>query len=253
MTTGKDPFFIAWAPAAPVHRRRFLTAAGAVVLAGAAAAGAIAWEQAPMGPGAWTAGEVGEWRGWLGRSPYPHVVLEEAGVLRTHWLCGQGKSGVARRLVPEMEGPVVVRGSLIARGDHRMIAAADDADAIRLPSPAALATDPGPAAEEELGEALIIGEILDAKCWFGAMKPAAGKTHKACAALCARGGLPLAFCDAAACGDGAAAPLFLDRDGRAHGRGVLPYVADPLSARGRLVRVRDVIQFRVDLSSLRRV
>lgn len=34
------------------------------------------------------------------------------------------------------------------------------------------------------------GEIIDPKCWFGAMKPAEGKVHKSCAIRCISGGIP---------------------------------------------------------------
>ncbi len=34
------------------------------------------------------------------------------------------------------------------------------------------------------------GEIIDPKCYLGAMKPGGGKTHKACAMLCISGGVP---------------------------------------------------------------
>ena len=36
----------------------------------------------------------------------------------------------------------------------------------------------------------LIGEIIDPKCWFGAMKPAEGKVHKSCAIRCISGGIP---------------------------------------------------------------
>ena len=34
------------------------------------------------------------------------------------------------------------------------------------------------------------GEIIDPKCYLGAMKPGGGKTHKACAMRCIAGGIP---------------------------------------------------------------
>ena len=41
-----------------------------------------------------------------------------------------------------------------------------------------------------LGVATLRGEIVDSKCYLGAMKPGDQKTHKACATLCIRGGIP---------------------------------------------------------------
>jgi hypothetical protein len=37
------------------------------------------------------------------------------------------------------------------------------------------------------------GEIVDSKCFLGVMVPGEGKTHKDCASLCLRGGIPPAF------------------------------------------------------------
>ncbi|MBI1339387.1 hypothetical protein GC169_04145 [bacterium] len=246
-----DPFFVGWAPAAPVHRRTLLVSAGATLLAGAGVSAAIASQQAPVGPGGWDT-QVRSWTGWLQRTPYPSLLIrEDDGALRTAWLAGMGKQSVAPIIPEGLSGAVTVQGSLIARGPHRMIAGTGAPDWIAASPDAPPTPDPG--YEEEIGAALIFGEVLDAKCWFGAMKPATGKTHKACAALCARGGLPLAFCDERSCGDALAAPLFLDADGRAHTADILPFVADPVAARGTLVRVRDTVQFRVAVSSLRRV
>jgi hypothetical protein len=59
-----------------------------------------------------------------------------------------------------------------------------------------------PAETVELGEsATFKGEIIDPKCFSGAMKPGNGATHKSCAALCLRGGIP---------------PMLLTEDGTAY-------------------------------------
>jgi hypothetical protein len=39
----------------------------------------------------------------------------------------------------------------------------------------------------------LTGEIVDSKCFLGVMIPGSGKTHKDCASLCLRGGIPPAF------------------------------------------------------------
>lgn len=39
----------------------------------------------------------------------------------------------------------------------------------------------------------LTGELLDGKCYLGAMKPGDGAAHRACAMLCIRGGLPALF------------------------------------------------------------
>ena len=85
------------------------------------------------------------------------------------------------------------------------------------------------------------------------MQPGQGKPHKSCAALCIRGGLPPVFCPEALCGSAASAPLLTDADGKPHGMALLPLVADPVLAQGRMVQVGDVRQFRVALNGIRRL
>ncbi|MBL8548348.1 MAG: hypothetical protein JNJ73_00080 [Hyphomonadaceae bacterium] len=247
-----DDFFIGWAPTPEPDRRFLLRAALGLVAIGAGAGGLLASQQAPPGPGQWKQGEVRTWRGLLVREPYPALrTLDLDGSPRTAFLATSGKLGVQGRLTNEMCGAVAVRGSLIARGRHAMIAVPDGDDWITLAS--ASEPDLAEMREEDLGEVLLVGEILDSKCWFGAMRPGQGKPHKSCASLCLRGGLPAAFCAGPNCGEGSEAPLFLDAQGRAHGHELLSLAADPVRALGRLVRVGDVTQFRADLSNVARL
>ena len=46
---------------------------------------------------------------------------------------------------------------------------------------------------EEGPERILLGEILDPKCYFGVMRPGEGKPHKSCAARCIAGGIPAVF------------------------------------------------------------
>ena len=85
------------------------------------------------------------------------------------------------------------------------------------------------------------------------MRPGQGKPHKSCAALCIRGGLPVIFCPQGLCGAGASAPLLTDANGAAHGLDLLPLVADAVLARGRVVKIGDVTQFRVALNDIKRL
>jgi hypothetical protein len=243
-----DDFFIGWREDAPAPTRRFmLGAAVALIGAGGALGAALAMKRERVGDGVWDQGRSVTFSGVLDNDPYPLLRTRDLdGAVRTVFLATSGKS--ALRPDPTLVGATVaVSGTLIVRGRNAMMAVAAmrpaDARAQGVPSPAV----------EERGAALLVGEILDAKCWFGAMRPGYGKTHKACAVLCARGGLPLAFCQQALCGDGADAPLFLDQDGRAFGREILPLVADPVRVEGRLVGVGDVLQLRVPRAAIRRL
>jgi len=76
------------------------------------------------------------------------------------------------------------------------------------------------------------GEILDSKCWFGAMQPSDSKVHKAGAPLCVRGDVPPAFFARGPAGQGAV--MIMTAAGRAHGPELLGLVADPVRLTGRV-------------------
>ncbi len=243
------PLFIGWAADPPGSGRRVMLRAGLALAAGSAAglAAMLARGNAELGASRWE-GEVRSLHGLLVAAPYPALRTRDlGGTVRTVFLASEGKSAAA--LPPALVGQAIVaRGTLIARGEHAMLAVTHIEGDRGTDN-----TGLGEPASADDGEVLMTGEILDAKCWFGAMRPGFGKTHKACAALCARGGLPLAFCRSDTCGTGLDAPLFVDARGKPHTLAVLPWVADPVFVRGRLVRVGDVLQLRAGLQELRRL
>jgi hypothetical protein len=246
----KDDFFVGWSAETPRADRRFLLGASLGLIAGGGVLGAsLAMDRPSIGNGVWDQGRPRTLRGVLSRLPYP--ILRTRGLngeVRTVFLASSGKTtpNIDAR---SFDRPVQVSGTLITRGRNAMMAvadieaASDDFDAADLGAPAAV----------DRGPVMLVGEILDAKCWFGAMRPGYGKAHKACAALCARGGLPLAFCQIGACGDGTDAPLLLDEHGLAFGRAILPLVADPVMLQGRLAAVGDVLQVRTSFNSIHRL
>ena len=239
----KDDFFIGWADT-PKPDRRFFLGAGLSLLAGTAATGtALAALQNRPGPGTWDQAAVREWRGIATSDPYAMLrTTDFDGTPRTALLACLGKCGVAARIGSYAGQQVVVKGSLIQRGEHRMIAVVDGLDWIRADdadAPSDLAFPelayPAPAAAPEV---TLAGEILDSKCWFGAMRPSEGKVHKACAALCIRGGIPPAFFAKDRAGNQTL--LIMTHRGEAHGPDLLPYVADPVQIRGRILRYGDL-------------
>lgn len=250
-----DSFFIGWGETPPVDRRFLLLASLGLLTVATGGGALIASEQGAPGSGSWNRDDEREWAGVFVRAPYPMLRTRAIdGSARTAYLVSSNKLGVQHRLGSVADGPVVVRGSLIARGANAMVAVADgDAWVRAATSSDAVGQGLTDWVAEDLGEAFRIGEILDSKCWFGAMQPGQGKTHKSCAALCIRGGLPPVFCPDAQCGSAASAPLFTDEAGNPHGPALLPVVADPIVASGRIVQIGDVKQFRVALSEIRRI
>ncbi len=243
----EDPFFVGWSAEMPRPTRRQMLAAGVGLVAGAGALGLGLGAASPSpGPGVWDQGKKVAVTGTIYPEPYYHLLSEDlGGGLRPVFLVGAGKDRISVRPALTFTGAAVT-GTLIERGEHAMMAV----DGI-YPDPAPGRVRAGP--EVDLGEAVVTGEILDAKCWFGAMRPGHGKTHKACAALCAQGGLPLAFAETGRCAEGKAALLFLTARGKAFGPEIIPLVADPVMIRGRIVEVAGLRQVRVKFEDVVRL
>jgi len=132
-----------------------------------------------------------------------------------------------------------------------MIAVADGMDWIR-PDDSAVFAPPLPFPEPEpLGTVRLAGEILDTKCWFGAMRPSRGKPHKACAALCIRHGIPPALF--ARDGAGRETLLILTDGGARHDAALLPFVGEPVEITGAARRAGNLLYLDASVNMIRRL
>ncbi|MBI1392828.1 MAG: hypothetical protein GC152_08825 [Alphaproteobacteria bacterium] len=240
--------FIGWARA-PAVDRRFLVAALPLGLAGVGGAGyALAAALDDPGAGAWLTGATHEVEGVFSRTPYPMLRIADPAApfgMRTILVIAEGKCTSALALDAFAGEAVRASGVLIERGPRRALevplAHQDWIAQLDAPPSPALAAP----AEEDLGPVSLAGMIMDSKCFFGVMKPARGRTHKACASLCIRGGIPPSFW--ARTPDGREAVLLMtNADGGPMGDAILPLVAEPARVTGRLVRVGDIVQLRAD-------
>lgn len=177
-----DEFFVGYLATPPGLGRMLHRAVAVLALLALLTAVVIASRQRDPGDGQW-ATEVTRYTGTLITKPYPMLQLDDGGTLL---LVNEGKSGA---VIPgdAREGQRArVHGTIIQRGSLRIL---EVEHAIELQSTASTSVAP------EFGADVrpFHGEIIDPKCFAGAMKPGQGKTHKACAALCIRGGIPPAF------------------------------------------------------------
>jgi hypothetical protein len=247
-----DPMFIGWAETPPADRRFFLRA-GLVLSTAAGALGfGLAALQQPPGTGGWDPNAVREWRGIASAEPYAMLRTHDLGDgPRTALLSCLGKCGVAARIGSLAGQPVVVKGSLIQRGAQSMIAVDESGDWIRRDDAAAVDAALAFPPRQRLADLTGAGEILDSKCWFGAMRPASGKVHKACASLCIRGGIPPAFFVRGRAGAGSL--MIMTDAGRAHGAGLLALVADPVRITGTVFRQGDLLVLDATLAQIERL
>lgn len=249
----ENDFFIGWSADTPQPDRRFFLGAGIALVGGTAlTAGTLAMAQRRAGPGQWNMGEIRTWRGIATAEPYPMLRTADLdGTPRTVLLGCQGKCGVDAKIGALAGQSVVVKGSLIQRDQHAMIAVVDTMDWITATPPSEQVADLIFPEIEPIGEITLSGEILDTKCWFGAMRPSEGKTHKSCASLCIKSGLPPAFYVKAP-QDQKALMIMTDR-GAAHSNELLPYVADPVEITAMAQRWGDLLLLDGPVSQIQRL
>jgi hypothetical protein len=246
----KEPF-VGYANT-PGIDRRFLFGFSAVTIALTSGMGwMLAKRQNGAGRGSWDMATQVTLSGFVSAAPYAHIRLLENGQVRTVLLGCETKCGARERLdeIAFSTGSAQVRGSILERDGYRMMATASSAD--WLTPHAGVIAPPAPV-EEDLGEAQLTGEILDTKCWFGAMRPNEGLSHKACATLCIASGVPPYFGVRDSQGRERAL-MITDPDGRELIQPILEFVAEPIEAVGRIVRIDDLYQFRLDVGSVRRL
>lgn len=193
--TDRDAFFIGWEKM-PRRYVRFLAPVACVVVTVIAVSGVVlSWGQRSPGPGTWD-DRTTTVTGVVYAEPYAMIrVLGETGApTRTILLVSEGKFGAKDRVKLHDGKPVRVSGTLLSRDGRQMLELADgDAglSTAELPEVEQAALRFPPA--KSLGSVTLRGEIVDSKCYLGAMKPGGGRTHKGCAVLCLKGGVPPVF------------------------------------------------------------
>lgn len=225
-------FFVGYLPM-PAGHRGFVRLLVPTALWGLCALSAlVAWRMSSAGTGQWDTSKSVELRGVISVEPYPGVLIERDG--------GSGKELVL--LVEEGKLPLrsgldslagrsaVVRGTILERGGRRMLELLPADEGLKLESdvPAAPFT---PAHRAPKLNAVVSGEIVDYKCYLGAMKPGSGATHRGCAALCVQGGIPPALVVRDANGAEVIYLLAAEDGGRANAL-VLDFVGGLASVRG---------------------
>jgi hypothetical protein len=229
---GRDDFYIGWRAAAPGGLARWLRRRTVALLAAAVGVGIVlVVASSPASSARFEHGVVRSFEGRLEHLPYPTLVVARPGTERSssRWLLTVfGKRG-AERATAALDGhDVRFEGSLIHRDGVTMVELApetlvDLGVAVQRASPAA-----------EGRRVRLEGEIVDAKCFLGVMKPGDLKTHRACAARCISGGVPPVLLVRDAEGH-ATYHLLVDERGGAVNTRVLHLVAEPIAVEGRLV------------------
>lgn len=162
-----------------------------VALATLAVIGLIASRQNRADIGVFEYGVTRSFEGVLYERPLPMLRLTGANglpVTATNLLLvGFGKHGLPGFALGHDGKKVRFNGTLIYRDKIAMVEMNDAASFQVLGDP--LPGEPR-RTNEPLGTFTLTGELVDTKCWFGVMRPATGKIHRACAVRCLSGGAP---------------------------------------------------------------
>jgi hypothetical protein len=239
-------FFIGWLPM-PKSYARFLGPWTIVLLMAAVMlAVGMAAVQLPPGSARWNVDDEVTLHGQVTLLPYAALrIIDEQGQPRTVMIVSSGKYGALSRLVDYDRQLVSVRGTLLHRDDRWMLELLDVDNAI---VPRSGSTIPEPQ-RQLIGKQKLCGEIIDSKCYLGAMRPGGDKTHKACAILCLKGGVP---------------PMFITRDTQGKetyylltspdGSSLSPecynYVGDRVTVSGKVEHVGDLRILRLDVNDI---
>jgi hypothetical protein len=257
-----DAFFIGWEPTPKRYARFLYPIVVALLLMTGGVAATVAYRQHDPGTGHWDTDNVRTFDGIVFTRPYAMIRVpgdKPVDPPRTMLLVEDGKVGALSRVEAFVQGKadgvaVRVAGTILHRDGRRMLELAEGEKGMRRLTKAEEVMLPplGWPAPEVLGEHVSIkGEIIDSKCYLGAMKPGGGKTHKACAMLCISGGVPPMLVSRDSARNETFYLLATEEGGVANER-VLDFVGDPVEVSGRLERHGDLLLLRVQANGVRR-
>ena len=181
----EDAFYVGYLPVPGRHLRALRVILPALLLFAAAVAGVVGVSQRSPGSGEWETGKEGPWMGRVLLDPYPVIITEDGAEL----VVATTKRSARDRLSEYAGQDVMISAVKLEREGRKMLELMEAEDAI---APFAIKYEID-TTEQLLGERELVGEIIDPKCYLGAMKPGSGRTHKACAILCLKGGIPPMF------------------------------------------------------------
>lgn len=187
-TNHLDEFYVGYLKAPPRTLRVAWMVTAALAVFSAVAAGWLANAHDQPGAGAWDNGNARIFRGVLTTAPFPILHLSEAAgdipAGTSLMVVEMGKHGSQERLKSANSHRATLIGFVLRREGRIMIELDPSDEAVSV-------GDAAPAPREmPVGVVDLDGEIVDAKCWLGAMKPGASRVHRECAMRCVDAGIP---------------------------------------------------------------
>ena len=248
-----DEFFVGYLKT-PRGLAKFYTLFIPILIVSALAIGFwVAQSQQNPGKGVWDLSGPVEISGYLTVDPYPVIhFVGEGEARRSVILVQQGKQSADLLARDYANQWVTVSGFAVTRGDWSMLELLPAAE-FKITTPQQ--TMPQQEVEltaEPLGSLTLKGEIIDSKCFLGVMKPGSGKAHRACAAMCLRGGMPPMFVATDDQGQ-RFGYLLMHRNGESASLDLMDHVGLPVELTGMLERRGDMLYLRYNKASVSRL
>jgi hypothetical protein len=252
-----DDFYVGYQKVAPRGLSRLMGRAVAIlILGGVALALAFAITQKPFGPGVFEYLRHREFEGVVQQEPVPALLVARPGrsaingsSFSRYALVAPGKHG-AGPLIESLDGHRArLEGTLIYHDGQTMLEIVPESIELVGGTASQPVLDVRPV---DLGRHTLRGEIVDSKCYLGVMKPGREKPHRACAALCIRGGVPPILVSEAASGEQQSF-LLVDAHGRTLNERILGLVAEPVEITGDVRRYGDLLVLAADPAAYRRL
>lgn len=233
MSERQDDFYVGYLPT-PAKHRRFLRAFVPLTLWALVMVAAIFLRSfRPAGSGVWDTANLRSWAGVVRFAPYPALVVENDEGVTEEWMLVETGKIAADQRAAFFEGKyTIVRGFALQRDGRQMIEIMPGHEGILAPVEGEIPAEP---VAESLGQVELRGEILDMKCYLGAMLPGDGWAHQTCARLCIDGGIPPMLVSHAADGSAEYSVLTTAQGERANEQ-VREHVGIPVVVAGELIQ-----------------
>jgi len=251
-----DEFYIGWeTKAAPGIGKTVRKAVVVLLTLALLAPITLAVSQRMIGASVFEWGNHKRFSGILQTTPYPHLLVPRPGSAdglprySTYYLVAPWKFGLDHEAIASLDGKsVMLKGTLIYRGNQTMIETKPEWIQANEKSSAPVAVPQ----MLGLGKQILVGEIVDSKCFLGVMNPGQLTPHRACAIRCISGGVPPVLLVRQR--DGPAIYLLLvSADGKPVNKQVLDMVAEPLEITGEVERQGELLILRADPATYRKL
>ena len=239
----QDEFYIGWQEKMPAaHRKSIRIVVGILIVIFPFLAWLLVSQQQGFVNSSFEFGKQTILEGTLVKTPVPMLRIEEDGQFQHLLLIDFGKRGLAK-LLPALEEKwkqdldqkrVRLRGTLIYYDGKTLLELTDQLDALEE----ILGPDDKKSTPFSIGATTLQGEIIDPKCFFGAMKPGFGKPHRSCAALCLKGGIPAVLAVENKKGEHYYC-LVLGEEGELINNDLLQMIGESVEMKGKLMQMED--------------